>query len=62
MVIVTKDEAVIKKLQALPTNELKNVVHPELFKIVSDYREKHAVKRYARGLYKSILYKLGFKK
>ena len=60
MVIVTKDESVIKKLQVLPTNKLKNVVHPELFKIVSDYREKFAIKRYALGLYKSILYKLGF--
>ena len=56
---MSEDEAVIKKLQDLPTNELKNVVHPELFKIVSDYREKNAVKRYTRGLCKSILYKLG---
>ena len=59
MVLVTRDEKVIEKFQELPSNSLTNVIHPELFHTVSDFRDKNAVKRYARGLYKSTLYNLG---
>ncbi len=59
MVLVTRDEAIIKRFQEFPDNSLTNVIHPELFHTVVDYKDKNAVKRYARGLYKSTLYKLG---
>lgn len=54
----------VKNGVALPSgllnqrNYLKNVIHPVLFTTVVDYRQKNAIKRFARGLWKSVLYKL----
>ncbi len=39
-------------------NVLKNVIHPELFKIITDYKEPNSVKRHLKILIKSALFKL----
>ena len=62
MVLITRDESKISIFQDLPSNKLKNVVHPDLFLTVSDYKDKNALKRYGRGLYKSAMYSLGLLK
>ncbi len=47
--------------QSIPDSQtLSPVVHPELLALRVDYRDKNAIKRYTKGLLKSISYKLGF--
>lgn len=59
MVLFVKKGKAPEKLQALPTHTFGNIIHPELFETVTDYREKNAIKRYLRALYKSMLFRLG---
>ncbi len=39
-------------------NYLSHVIHPVLFTTITDFREKNAIKRHIRGLYKAILFRL----
>lgn len=50
------------KMKDLKHNSIKKVVHPELFRMHVDYTEKNAVKRHAKILMKSILFKMGLMK
>ncbi len=60
MVIFTKPEFKFKSNMKLVENTLTNIIHPELFLTVVDYKEKNAVKRYTRALFKALMFKLGF--
>ena len=40
-------------------NHMSPIIHPELFTTVVNFREKNALKRYARGFIKSITFKIG---
>lgn len=46
-------------LEKSSNTKIINMVHPELFLLVNDYKDKNAMKRYLRLLYKAILFKLG---
>ena len=61
MVLYTKAGYQFKKTD-LKYNHIKKVVHPELFKTIVDYKEKNAVKRHTKILFKALLYKLGLVK
>lgn len=60
MVLAVKKGHHIDGLNDLAKNELLNVVHPELFLLVNNFKDKNAIKRYLRLLFKATLYKLGF--
>jgi SAM-dependent methyltransferase len=62
MVLFVRKPILHPKLDSLIQNPIGNVIHPELFLTVSDYRDRNAIKRYTRGLIKAVGHKLGLVK
>lgn len=59
MVLVIKKGYYVAGLETMYHNQIENIVHPELFLLVNDYKDKNAIKRYLRLLYKAVIYKIG---
>lgn len=59
MVLVVKKGHVINGLAQLQYNSIPDLVHPELFLLLNDFRDRNALKRQLRLLYKTIKFKLG---
>jgi hypothetical protein len=60
MVLVVKKGHFIRGLDQLKYNTIQDLVHPELFLLLNDFRDKNALKRQLRLLFKTIKFKLGF--
>lgn len=58
MVLFIKSGKQFPAIELLPKNIIKNIIHPELYTTIVDYKEVNAVKRSTRALVNSILYKL----
>lgn len=58
IVLVKKKSIVLENIEHYPENILTNVVHPDLFTTVTDYKDPNAIKRYLRSLSKALAYKL----
>ncbi|MBK8372234.1 MAG: methyltransferase domain-containing protein [Saprospiraceae bacterium] len=59
MVLAVKKGHDLKGFVAKSDSSIRNIVHPELFMLVNDYKDKNALKRYLKLLYKALLFKLG---
>ena len=62
MVLVVKSGIDTSEIEKLQANIIPNVVHPELLSLITDYRDKNAIKRYVKILAKALGYRLGLVK
>jgi SAM-dependent methyltransferase len=62
MVLIVKKGKEIEGIKDLKYNLISNLVHPELFLLANDYKDKNALKRVLRMLVKVVKYKLGITK
>jgi SAM-dependent methyltransferase len=59
MVLIIKKGHSVESVEKMQHNQISNIVHPDLFLLVNDYRDKNAIKRQLKLLFKTIRYKLG---
>jgi SAM-dependent methyltransferase len=59
MVLFIKKGSEPEKVKSLIKNNLENIVHPELFNLHTNYKDKNAIKRGLRFLYKALIHKIG---
>lgn len=59
MVLVVKKGINKFNLEDNQNNNIENLVHPELFTLVTNFRDKNALKRQLKMIYKILLFKLG---
>ncbi|MDN4166619.1 methyltransferase domain-containing protein [Cytophagales bacterium LB-30] len=58
-VLAIKNGVTIEKVEKLPSNIIRRIVHPELLETITSYKDKNAVKRGMKYLYKAIMYRAG---
>jgi SAM-dependent methyltransferase len=59
MVLFIKHGFENEKVIKLERNNLRNIIHAELFTAFADYHQKNSITRHAKLLFKSILFKVG---
>ena len=62
IVLVKKKSKAIPVFDNLKPNHITKIIHPGLLATWIDYKDKNAVKRYTKLLYRAIMFKLGLKK
>jgi SAM-dependent methyltransferase len=58
MVLFTRTDYDKRRLQDVVENQILNIIHPEFYKVMIDYKEKNGWKRHSKRLLKSILFKI----
>ncbi len=59
MVLFIKNGSEPEGIKNFPKKPIFNLVHPDLFLLVNNFKDKNAIKRYLKLLYKAIMFKLG---
>lgn len=62
IVLFIKDGSETEKVKNFNPNIIKNIIHPDLYTTINNYKDKNALKRYIKLLSKAILYRFGIQK
>jgi len=61
MVLFIKQDKNVQGLDSLSSGNMKRVVHPQLYSTVMDYKDRNAIKRYLKLLFKALTYRFGLR-